>query len=59
MKRYNENAHRGKAKQAVKRPISTHVANRPNEVWTWDITWLTSHIKGKYYKLYLIVDIYS
>jgi transposase InsO family protein len=59
MKQYNQNAHRGKSKQAVKRPISSHVANGPNEVWTWDITWLMSHIKGKYYKLYLIVDIYS
>ena len=59
MKKYNENAHRGKAKQAVKRPLSSHVANSPNEVWTWDITWIASNIKGKYYKLYLIVDIYS
>lgn len=59
MKRYHQNTHRGKTKQAVKRPISSHIANGPNEVWTWDITWLTSYIKGKYYKLYLIVDIYS
>lgn len=46
MKKYKKNAHRGKAKQAVKRPITSHIANRPNEVWTWDITWLTSTIKN-------------
>ncbi len=37
MKQYNQNAHRGKSKQAVKRPISSHVANGPNEVWTWEV----------------------
>lgn len=42
-----------------KRTISTHIAVAPNQVWTWDITWLNGPIKGHYFKLYLIIDIFS
>ena len=53
------NAHRSKSKKAVKREIPTHVATEPNQVWTWDITWLNAFIKGKFFKLYLITDMFS
>jgi len=52
--------HRGRAlapKKSTK--PSTHVATAPNQVWTWDITYLSSPVKGKYYYLYLFMDIYS
>ncbi|TCO76515.1 transposase InsO family protein [Marinisporobacter balticus] len=52
-------AHRGKAKPGAKRTRSTHIAVKPNEIWTWDITWLHRNVKGLYYKLYMIVDIFS
>lgn len=51
--------HRGKAKPGAPRPLSTHIAVKPNEIWTWDITWLHRDVKGLYYKLYMIVDIFS
>lgn len=35
------------------------VAKRPNQVWSWDITKLRSPIRGIYYELYVIIDIYS
>lgn len=35
------------------------IANRPNEVWTWDITKLKGPQKWQYYYLYVIMDIYS
>ncbi len=35
------------------------VATGPNKVWTWDITYLRARIRGIYYYLYLIVDIFS
>ncbi len=41
------------------KPQSTHVATAPNQVWTWDITWLPAQIKGHFFKLYLIMDIFS
>ena len=35
------------------------IANKPNQVWSWDITKLRSATRGKYYELYVIIDIYS
>jgi len=34
-------------------------AENPNEVWSWDITYLASALKGSFYYLYLIEDIFS
>lgn len=34
-------------------------ATEPCQVWCWDITWLPSNIQGKYFYLYLIIDMYS
>lgn len=51
--------HRGHSKPNVSKPLATHIAKKPNQVWTWDITWLHRNVKGLYYKLYMIVDIYS
>lgn len=53
------NKHRSRTRQPVKREVPTHVATARNQVWTWDITWLNAIIKGQYYKLYLIVDMFS
>ncbi|MCK8826121.1 IS3 family transposase [Fuchsiella alkaliacetigena] len=53
------NAHRSKSKKPVKREIPTHIATKPNQVWTWDITWLNASIKGEHFKLYLIIDMFS
>jgi putative transposase len=51
--------HRGKAKAPVSKPLSTHMATAPNQVWTWDISYLNGPIKGMYYYLYMIIDIFS
>ncbi len=34
-------------------------ADRPNRVWSWDITKLLGPVKWTYYYLYVILDIYS
>ncbi|MCU7887167.1 MAG: IS3 family transposase [Candidatus Thiodiazotropha sp. (ex Lucinoma aequizonata)] len=34
-------------------------ATAPNQVWSWDITFLTTTITGIFYRLYLVMDIYS
>lgn len=59
MKEANMQHHRGRASKPVNRPISTHMANGPNQVWMWDITWLPGAAKGFYYYLYLILNLYS
>ena len=51
--------HRGRASKPQNRPISTHKATGPNQVWMWDITWLPSGVKGMFFYLYLILDLYS
>ena len=53
------NTHRTRSKPPIKKEPPTHVATASNEVWTWDITWLNASVKGKYYKLYLILDMFS
>lgn len=35
------------------------VAVAPNQVWSWDITYLKSNIMGQFFYLYLAIDIYS
>ena len=50
---------RGKAKSPHRKAPTSHAASTPNQVWTWDITYCASPIRGKYYYLYMIVDIFS
>lgn len=59
LKEEKMNTHRNRSKAPVKKEVPTHVATAPNQVWTWDITWLNTFIKGQYYKLYLIIDMFS
>lgn len=35
------------------------IAHSPNEIWSWDITFLKAAIKGTFYYLYLPMDIFS
>lgn len=35
------------------------VATGPNQVWTWDITYLKSGVRGHFHYLYVVIDIYS
>jgi putative transposase len=51
--------HRGRSQAPENRPMSTHCATGPNQVWCWDITWLPGPAKGVYFYLYLILDLYS
>ncbi len=51
--------HRGRTAAPVKRSPSTHKAHGPNQLWSWDITYLCGPAKGLFYYLYLIIDLYS
>lgn len=35
------------------------VASKPNQIWSWDITYLKAATKGTYFYLYLPMDIFS
>jgi transposase InsO family protein len=59
LKKEGQLEHRGKARQKISKKPRTHTAKGPNQVWTWDITYLPTSIKGMFFYLYMIVDIYS
>lgn len=52
-------AHRQHVRPARRHRPKEHVARGPNEVWSWDITYLRSPVRGAFFYLYLIVDIWS
>jgi putative transposase len=51
--------HRAAARPARRRGPRRHRATGPNQVWTWDITYLPSTVRGRFFYLYLVVDLYS
>lgn len=40
-------------------PPSTHVATAPGQVWCWDVTFLPAQVQGRWFYLFLILDLYS
>ena len=60
MRKHGQNQHRGRA-QAPRptRPPSTHVASAPKQLWCWDVTYLPSQVKGQFFYLYVILDVFS
>ena len=54
------NTHRGRAKspRPRKKPREL-IATAPNQVYSWDITYLRATLKGSFYYLYFMVDIFS
>lgn len=56
----DEQKHRGRARAPHPRKTPTsYCAVAPNEVWSWDITWLAGPVLGRFFYLYLILDIFS
>ena len=51
--------HRGRATKPSARKPTSHCATEPNQVWSWDITFLASPVRGQFYYLYLVMDVYS
>ena len=51
---------RGRARPPrVSGPPHTHIASRPGDVWCWDVTFLPASMQGRWFYLYLILDLYS
>jgi putative transposase len=51
---------RGRARPPRRtRPPTTHIATGPGEVWCWDVTFLPATVQGRWFYLYLILDLYS
>ncbi|WJV63914.1 IS3 family transposase [Pectobacteriaceae bacterium C52] len=60
LRRQGQVHHRGRSRAPLKvnKPTS-YQAVGPCQVWTWDVTWLASRVRGRYFYLYLIEDIFS
>ena len=60
LRAHGQTVHRGRAKapKAV-RPPTTHIAQTPRQIWCWDMTYLPAQVLGRWFHLYLILDLYS
>jgi transposase InsO family protein len=60
LREHGQAARRGRAKPPrATRPPTTHVATAPGQVWCWDMTYLPAQVAGRWFYLYLILDLYS
>jgi len=60
LRAHGQAAHRGRAKAPkAKRPPTTHIATAARQVWCWDMTYLPATVIGRWFHLYLILDLYS
>jgi len=50
--------HRETSREPRAKP-NEHVATGPNQVWSWDITYCVSSVRGQYHYLYLMLDVWS
>lgn len=51
--------HRSRSKAPVRKTPPTLTATGPNQVYTWDITFLKGPIKGSFFYLYFFIDLWS
>ena len=51
--------HRERSRPPTSRRPQEHVATGPNQVWAWDITYLPGPVRGRFFFLYLILDVWS
>jgi transposase InsO family protein len=59
MREHNQLKHRGKGTAIQRKKPRSLKASTANEIYSWDITYLLSPIKGQYHYLYMVMDIYS
>ena len=57
-----EKSSSGERRRQASHPVYARpelLATRPNELWSWDITKLRGEVKGSYFHLYVILDVFS
>jgi len=60
LRQENLQNHREPCKEPTKRHRpDAFVATAANQVWSWDITYLLSRVRGAFYYAYLVTDIFS
>lgn len=53
--------HRGRSAKPMMPPVKPqgYQATAANQVWCWDITYCASAVRGQFYYLYMMMDVYS
>ena len=59
LKRHDLLAHRGRATPAHRARPRAYEVTAPRTLFSWDITYVPSSIRGQYYYLYLFLDVFS
>lgn len=59
LKEHKMLTHRQSSKPAESRRPKEHLATGPCQVWSWDITYLQTSVRGLFFYLYMIVDVWS
>lgn len=55
----NQQHRRGRAHPPSTRTVTTYGATKANQVWCWDISYLPSPVRGLFFYLYLVLDLFS
>lgn len=58
LRKHGQQHHRGRTRPPSPRPRAL-TATGPLQVFSWDITYLPSRVRGMYFYLYLVVDVWS
>ena len=59
LRQHAQLTHRQRSRPATHRRPAEYKADGPCQIWSWDITYLKSPVRGKFYYLYMIVDVWS
>ena len=59
LREHKMNKHRLSSKAGARKRPDAYIATGPNQVWSWDITYLPARVKGRFFYLYMIMDVYS
>jgi len=55
----NQLVHRERCRPVTHRRLKEKKATGPRQVWSWDIPYLQSTIRGQFFYLYMILDVWS
>ena len=59
LREHKQLTHRERSRPATSRRPNEHVATGACQVWSWDITYLRGPVRGSFYYLYMIEDVWS
>ena len=59
LKEANQLTHRASTRARNYSKPKHFIATGPNQVWSWDITYLPTTVRGQFYYLYMFIDVFS